>query len=98
MQAFTELLQDHAAVTAICGFITALLMQGIKQLPWFEDIVFSDVFKGRVASLLVAIVTAIGGLLATGDLSSIWVVIMATLQTWLVAQGFWAGILRGEKT
>jgi hypothetical protein len=98
MQTLIEILQDNAMVTAICGIITALLIQGIKQLPWFEDITISDVIKGRIASLLVAIVTAIGGLLATGDLSNIWTVIIAALQTWFVAQGFWAGVLRGEKT
>ena len=95
MQTILTLLQDNALLTAICGIAAAGLFQLLKRVLWFEDLAGNEVVKGRVASLLVAIATTLVGLAATGEWAGALAAILAAVQTWFVAQGAWAGLLRG---
>ena len=91
------LLQDNAAMTAFLGVVVAIVFQAIKSIKWFENLAGSDLWKGRVTSLLVSIVATVGALAASGEWAGIWPAIVAGFQTWFVAQGAWAGLLRGFK-
>ena len=91
------LLQDNVAMTAFLGVVVAIVFQYLKGLKWFENIAGSDIWKGRVTSLLVSIVATVGALAASGEWAGIWPAIVAGFQTWFIAQGAWAGIIKGIK-
>ena len=91
------LLQDNVAMTAFLGVIVAIVFQWFKGIKWFENLAGSDLWKGRVTSLLVSVVATIGALAASGEWAGIWPAIVAGFQTWFISQGAWAGIIKGAK-
>lgn len=91
------LLQDNAAMTAVVGFIVAVIFQLLKKIPALEPFTGSaaaTIWKGRVASFIVSLLATIGASLAAGTWTGLGPALLVALQTWFVSQGAWAGLLR----
>ena len=100
MQTLITLLQDNAAMSIFAGFVVAVLFQLLKRVSWLEKFTGSaeaTIWKGRVATLLVSLAATIGLTIASGEWAGFLPALLVTIKTWFVAQGVWAGILRGFK-